>query len=270
MPDAEVPDSNRPRPGPTPAPDARTRFHAVRADARFRGLGRAEEIARRAQPARGDRVGRRARRAHRAQPVRLPAELRRSSSAPPCSTAVTSCRARCATADIRITLVPLLAAVGGRCSVAAWLRGHERAGRRGAGHARRGPRLAGGRRRSTATLRDATASAFVLLYLPTLAAFAVLLVHPDDGAARVIAFVATVVCSDTGGYATGVLFGRAPAGAGRVQGQDLGGLRRLGGRLLDDRRPAADAHLPRGLVEGPAVRPGDRGHRDDRATSASR
>ncbi|MGH8963568.1 MAG: phosphatidate cytidylyltransferase [Jatrophihabitantaceae bacterium] len=59
-------------------------------------------------------------------------------------------------------------------------------------------------------LRDLSASAFVLLYLPTLAGFAVLSVHADDGAARIIAFVATVVCSDTGGYATGVLFGRHP------------------------------------------------------------
>ncbi|SHF52086.1 phosphatidate cytidylyltransferase [Jatrophihabitans endophyticus] len=58
--------------------------------------------------------------------------------------------------------------------------------------------------------RDAAASAFVLLYVPVLAAFAVLLAHPDDGAARVLALVATVVCSDTGGYATGVLFGRHP------------------------------------------------------------
>jgi phosphatidate cytidylyltransferase len=38
----------------------------------------------------------------------------------------------------------------------------------------------------------------------------VLLAHPSDGAARELAFVATVVCSDTGGYATGVLFGRHP------------------------------------------------------------
>jgi phosphatidate cytidylyltransferase len=59
-------------------------------------------------------------------------------------------------------------------------------------------------------LRDLSASAFVLLYLPTLAGFAVLSVHADDGAARIIAFVATVICSDTGGYATGVLFGRHP------------------------------------------------------------
>jgi phosphatidate cytidylyltransferase len=59
-------------------------------------------------------------------------------------------------------------------------------------------------------LRDVTASVLILLYLPALAGFAVLLVHPHDGAARVIAFVATVVCSDTGGYATGVLIGRHP------------------------------------------------------------
>ncbi len=59
-------------------------------------------------------------------------------------------------------------------------------------------------------LRDVTASTLILLYLPTLGAFAVLLAHAPDGAGRVIAFVATVVCSDTGGYATGVLFGRHP------------------------------------------------------------
>jgi phosphatidate cytidylyltransferase len=58
--------------------------------------------------------------------------------------------------------------------------------------------------------RDTTATALALLYVPTLAAFAVLLVQPSDGAARVLAFAATVVCSDTGGYATGVLFGKHP------------------------------------------------------------
>lgn len=59
-------------------------------------------------------------------------------------------------------------------------------------------------------LRDASTSILILMYLPTLAGFAVLLARPDDGAARVIAFVSTVVCSDTGGYASGVLFGRHP------------------------------------------------------------
>jgi phosphatidate cytidylyltransferase len=57
---------------------------------------------------------------------------------------------------------------------------------------------------------DVSASVLILLYVPTLAGFAVLSVHASDGAARILAFVATVVCSDTGGYATGVLFGRHP------------------------------------------------------------
>jgi phosphatidate cytidylyltransferase len=59
-------------------------------------------------------------------------------------------------------------------------------------------------------LRDVGASLLFLVYLPALAGFAVLSVHADDGAARILAFIATVVCSDTGGYATGVLFGRHP------------------------------------------------------------
>ncbi|MBN9620628.1 MAG: phosphatidate cytidylyltransferase [Actinobacteria bacterium] len=68
-------------------------------------------------------------------------------------------------------------------------------------------RIADGARGYT---RDVTASGLILLYLPTLAGFAVLLVHPSDGAGRIIAFIATVVCSDTGGYAAGVLFGKHP------------------------------------------------------------
>ena len=59
-------------------------------------------------------------------------------------------------------------------------------------------------------LRDVGASFLVLLYVPALAGFAVLSVHADDGAARILAFAVTVVCSDTGGYASGVLFGRHP------------------------------------------------------------
>lgn len=59
-------------------------------------------------------------------------------------------------------------------------------------------------------LRDASAGVLVATYVPLLAGFAVLLVVPDDGVARVVAFIATVVCSDVGGYAAGVLFGRHP------------------------------------------------------------
>lgn len=113
-----------------------------------------------------------------------------------------------AASGVRLSLVPVV--VGSAATlVAAWLRGPDglvvallitlcgvavwRLGDGAAGY-----------------LRDLSASAFVLLYLPTLAAFAVLSVHADDGAARIIAFIATVVCSDTGGYATGVLFGKHP------------------------------------------------------------
>jgi phosphatidate cytidylyltransferase len=59
-------------------------------------------------------------------------------------------------------------------------------------------------------LRDVGASVLVVLYVPALAGFAVLSAHPHDGAARIITMVATVACSDTGGYATGVFFGRHP------------------------------------------------------------
>jgi len=59
-------------------------------------------------------------------------------------------------------------------------------------------------------LKDAAAGVLVALYVPLLAGFAVLLLVPDDGATRVIAFIATVVGSDVGGYTAGVLFGKHP------------------------------------------------------------
>jgi phosphatidate cytidylyltransferase len=57
-------------------------------------------------------------------------------------------------------------------------------------------------------LRDVAAATFTATYVPFLAGFAALLAAPDDGALRVTAFIATVVCSDVGGYAAGVLFGK--------------------------------------------------------------
>jgi phosphatidate cytidylyltransferase len=51
---------------------------------------------------------------------------------------------------------------------------------------------------------------FVVCYVAFLAGFAVLLAVPSDGPRRVLALVATVVCSDTGGYAVGVFFGKHP------------------------------------------------------------
>ena len=59
-------------------------------------------------------------------------------------------------------------------------------------------------------LRDLAASAFTASYVPFLAGFAALLTQPLDGPRRVTVFIATVVCSDVGGYAAGVLFGKHP------------------------------------------------------------
>ena len=59
-------------------------------------------------------------------------------------------------------------------------------------------------------LRDVAASAFTATYVPFLAAFAALMAVPGDGPLRVTAFIALVVCSDTGGYIAGVLFGKHP------------------------------------------------------------
>jgi phosphatidate cytidylyltransferase len=68
-------------------------------------------------------------------------------------------------------------------------------------------RLADG---ATGYLRDVASANLVALYIPFLAGFATLMAHADDGAARIVLFVLTVVCSDTGGYAVGVLFGKHP------------------------------------------------------------
>jgi phosphatidate cytidylyltransferase len=59
-------------------------------------------------------------------------------------------------------------------------------------------------------LRDVSASVFTVAYVPLFASFAAMLVEPRDGAARVLCFLIAVVCSDTGGYAAGVLFGKHP------------------------------------------------------------
>ena len=113
-----------------------------------------------------------------------------------------------ANSGVRVSVLPVL--VGGTATlVGAWFRGPEGlvAGILLSALAVLVWRLGDGAERF---LADAGASVFVLLYVPALAGFAVLSVHADDGAARILAFAATVVCSDTGGYATGVLFGRHP------------------------------------------------------------
>ncbi len=59
-------------------------------------------------------------------------------------------------------------------------------------------------------LRDTAIAVFVLAWVPLLASFAVLMLLADDGNMRVLAFMIGVVCSDVGGYAAGVLFGKHP------------------------------------------------------------
>lgn len=68
-------------------------------------------------------------------------------------------------------------------------------------------RLRGG---ASGYLADVAASIFLAVYLGGFGSFATLLVHPPDGFGRILVFLIAVVCSDTGGYAVGVLFGRHP------------------------------------------------------------
>lgn len=66
-------------------------------------------------------------------------------------------------------------------------------------------RLTGG---ADGYLRDAGTGVFTLLYLPFLAAFVVLTLAPQDGADRVLIFIAVTICSDIGGYFAGIFLGR--------------------------------------------------------------
>jgi phosphatidate cytidylyltransferase len=63
-------------------------------------------------------------------------------------------------------------------------------------------------------LRDVTAGLFALAYLPLLACFVPLMLVPQDGPRRVIVFLVLPICSDVGGYLTGVLFGKHPMAPG--------------------------------------------------------
>ena len=56
--------------------------------------------------------------------------------------------------------------------------------------------------------RDVVTGLLIAAYVPFLGGFVVLLLAPDDGHLRVLAMLAAVVMSDTGGYAFGVFLGR--------------------------------------------------------------
>ncbi len=59
-------------------------------------------------------------------------------------------------------------------------------------------------------VRDVGASMLVLCWVPLCMAFGTMLVVPSDGTARVLTFLIVVICTDTGGYALGALFGKHP------------------------------------------------------------
>ncbi|HUJ05160.1 MAG TPA: phosphatidate cytidylyltransferase [Streptosporangiaceae bacterium] len=59
-------------------------------------------------------------------------------------------------------------------------------------------------------LRDVAAGTLVLAYLPGLASFVALMLAQHDGAHRCLLFAILAVCSDSGGYFAGILFGKHP------------------------------------------------------------
>ena len=64
--------------------------------------------------------------------------------------------------------------------------------------------------RSAGAGPDVLGGIFIATYPTFLVGFAMLLLSPQDGVARMIVFLVTAVCSDVGGYAAGVLFGKHP------------------------------------------------------------
>jgi len=69
-------------------------------------------------------------------------------------------------------------------------------------------------------VQNATASVFILIYVPFLGSFVALMLaeggdwkstdHLDDGVKGICAFILLTIASDIGGYIAGVLFGRHP------------------------------------------------------------
>ena len=89
-------------------------------------------------------------------------------------------------------------------------------------------------------VQNATASVFILIYVPFLGSFVALMLREggatdftrmDAGVKGVFTFIAVTAASDIGGYIAGVLFGKHPMAPVISPEEVLGGLRRLG-RLL--------------------------------------
>lgn len=69
----------------------------------------------------------------------------------------------------------------------------------------------GGAPPSSNYLRDVSATVFLCVWVPLFASFAAMLVYdPTHGPGWVFCMMIAVVCSDTGGYAVGALFGKHP------------------------------------------------------------
>jgi phosphatidate cytidylyltransferase len=112
------------------------------------------------------------------------------------------------TRDIRLPLVPLAAGGVAALALAYWWGGRALAACIALTTiAILAWRLPGG---TAGYLRDVTAGVFVLAYLPLMAGFVALMLAMPDGARRILVFIILVVCSDIGGYFTGILIGRHP------------------------------------------------------------
>jgi phosphatidate cytidylyltransferase len=68
-------------------------------------------------------------------------------------------------------------------------------------------RMPGG---STGYVKDASASLFIIAYVPLLGSFAALMLAGGNGGTRIVTFMLIVVMNDVGGYIAGVLFGKHP------------------------------------------------------------
>jgi phosphatidate cytidylyltransferase len=118
----------------------------------------------------------------------------------------------------------------------------------------------------TGAARDVMGGALVAAYPSFLAAFAALLLAPDDGTWRMFTYIAVTVASDIGGYAVGVLAGRPPDGADHQSQEVVGGLRRLCAVLHGGRRGVCRTRAARTVVDRTGRRCGSSGRGDDRGT----
>jgi phosphatidate cytidylyltransferase len=110
--------------------------------------------------------------------------------------------------DIHLPLVPIVVGGIAMVTLAYWTHESWALGALGlTGVAILGWRLRGG---ADGYVRDVTAGIFTLLYLPLAAVFVALMLAEPDGSRRAFIFVVLTVCSDTGGYLAGILFGKHP------------------------------------------------------------